>query len=346
MRLLFRSTNWLGDVVLSLPALRALRKGHPSAHLAVLCRPWVADLYRLRPEVDEVLVEDPAGKHAGGAGRRRLATSLRAARFDRAVILPRSFGTAWTVFNAGIPERIGYRGEGRGPLLTTALPFRRPAAEHEVFRHLALAVAAGGAADSLPDVSWHVPGGLAEIGRAVLMAAGWDGAPFLAAHVVSFANTAKRWPVDRFAETFERLAGEEALPVVLLGSRGERMANEEAASRLRRTRGIDLSGRTGLADLLGVLSLASLFVGNDSGVAHLANAVGIPTVVVFGPTDPEGTRPWDGPRGDGKKPRVAVVRRPPLCAPCRFRFCPIDHGCMRAVSPDDVVAACRAVRPD
>ena len=349
MRILVRSTNWVGDCVMSLPALRSLRAGHPDAHLAVHCRPSVADLYRLRPEVDEVLVEDSRGEHAGLAGRERFARDLAGKHFDLAVVLPRSFDSAWVPFRAGIPRRIGYRGELRSPLLTRALPFRPSPGEHESFRHLRLAEAAGGAtaaASALPDVSWSVGEAESRGGKARLAEAGWDGSPFVAAHLASFAHAAKRWDFVRFAALFDRLAVEEGLSVVLLGSAGEKGVNREAASLLRTAPVLDLSGRTSLPEVLGILSNASLFVGNDSGISHLSGSVGTPTVVVFGPTDPEGTRPWDGPRGDGRPSRVALVRRPPLCAPCRFRVCPIDHACMKAVAVEDVLAACRGVRPE
>ncbi len=339
MKILLRATNWVGDVVMSLPALGSLRRGFPDAHLAVLCRPWVAGLYGLRPEVDEVLVEDSRGEDAGIAGRERLAARIAEKGFDLAVVLPRSFDSAWVPFRAGIPRRVGYAAELRSPLLTTAVPLRPSPGEHEIFRHLRLAEAAGGAVETggaAHDVSWPVGKAEAASGRALLVEAGWDGSPFVAAHLASFAHAAKRWDLVRFAALFDRLAVENGLSVVLLGSGSERDVNRQAASFLLRAPSFDLSGRTTLPEVLGVLSHAALFVGNDSGISHLSAAVGAPTVVVFGPTDPEGTRPWDGPRADGRPARVAVVRRPPLCAPCRFRVCPLDHACMAAVSVEDV----------
>ena len=328
---------------MSLPALRALRSSFAKDHLSVLCRPWVADLYRLRPEIQEVLVEDPGGAHAGSDGRARLAAELRAKRFDRAIVLPMSFSTAWAVQRAGIPERIGYRAEGRGALLTRAV---RPASrhgEHQVWKHLRLVEAAGALMPAAPDISWTVGAEVRERARALLKEAGLAGSRFLAAHVASFEHAAKRWSLARFAEVFDRLAEQRGLAVALLGSAAEKRMNAEAASLLSRARAVDLSGKTRLPDVLGVLSEAALFVGNDSGLSHVAGAVGTPAVVVFGSTDPDATRPWDGPRGDRKPVRIAVVRRRTLCAPCRFDICPIDHACMRAVGVEDVLAAVERV---
>ncbi len=323
---------------MSLPALRALRASAPSDRLVVLCRPWVADLYRLLPEMDEVLVENPA-EHAGRAGLERLAAKLREARLDRAVLLPRSFVTAWTAFRAGIPERIGYRGELRSPLLTRAVPMRLSPGEHEVFRHLRLVEAAGARAEGPPDTSFPVEKELQRSARKLLDAAGGTGGPFAAAHVASFAHAAKRWSLARFGETFDALSERHGLSVVLLGSASEAAVNREAAAGARKARVLDLSGKSSLPEVLGVLSLASLFVGNDSGVSHLAGAAGTPTLVTFTSTDPDATRPWDGPRVDGRPARVAVARARPLCAPCRFRVCPIDARCQEELSVGSVLAA-------
>jgi heptosyltransferase-2 len=328
MKILLRATNWVGDVVMSLPALKALHAAFPRDRLTVLARPWVADLYRLRPEVDEILVEDPAGLHAGAEGRRRLAAELRAGNFDRVLLLPTSFGTAWAAQQAGIPERYGWASEGRGMLLTRALPRRLFRGRHQVWKHLLLVETAGAALPEAPDVSWTVSSQVAEAGRTCLAAAGWDGKPFIAVHLASFAHAAKRWDLPGFSELLDRLADEKRLSAILLGTAGEAAANAEAVALVRRARVLDLSGKSSLPEALGILSLARLFVGNDSGLAHLAGAVGTPTVVVFGPTDPDATRPWDGPRGDGKPVRIAVVRRRTACAPCRFDVCPLDHRCM------------------
>ncbi|MGA7992368.1 MAG: glycosyltransferase family 9 protein, partial [Thermoanaerobaculia bacterium] len=177
-----------------------------------------------------------------------------------------------------------------------------------------------------------------EAARARLAAAGVQG-PFVAAHVASFAHAAKRWDIARFSEVFDGLAARAGLPVVLLGSAGEKAVNAETASLAKKARVLDLSGATTLPEALGVLASARLFVGNDSGLAHLASAAGTPAAVVFGPTDPDATRPWDGPRADGKPVRLALVRRRTLCAPCRFDRCPIDHACMAGVTSEDVLGA-------
>jgi heptosyltransferase-2 len=339
MKTLVRATNWVGDVVMSLPAVRALRAADPKGRLAVLAREWVAELYRHLPEIDEVLVDSSKGDGADGTARERLVAEVKERGFDRAVILPTSFRTAWTLALARVPERIGYRGELRGALLTKAVGLSLAPGEHQVWKHLRLAAAAGAPHPAAPDVSWPVRDDVRESGRVRLGAAGWKAGPFVAAHVASFAHAAKRWDLARFAAVFDELASRRGLPVVLLGSAAEKPVNAAAAALATKARAFDLSGATTLPEALGVLAQARLFVGNDSGLAHLAGAAGTPSVVVFGSTDPEATRPWDGPRGDGKPVRLALVRRRTLCAPCRFAVCPIDHACMEGVSPGDVLKA-------
>jgi heptosyltransferase II len=339
VRTLVRATNWVGDVVLSLPAVRALRAADPRGALAVLARPWVAELYRLLPEVDEILLDESKGPDADPKARERLALEIRGGKFDRAVVLPTSFETAWTLARAGVPERIGYRGELRGALLTRAVRLVLGPGEHQVWKHLRLAAAAGAPLPAAPDVSWPVSAALREAARARLAEAGWKGGPFVAAHLASFAHAAKRWDLSRYAEVLDGLATRHGFASVLLGSADEKAVNAEAATRAKKAHVFDLSGATSLPEALGVLSEARLFVGNDSGLAHLAGAAGTPSVVVFGSTDPDATRPWDGQRGDKRPVRLAVVRRRTLCAPCRFDVCPIDHACMTGMTVEDVLAA-------
>jgi heptosyltransferase II len=343
VKTLVRATNWVGDVVMSLPAVRALRAADPKGTLAILARPWVAELYRLLPEVDEVVVDDTKGPSAGPGERARLVGEIRDARFDRAIIFPTSFQSAWTLARAGVPERIGYRGEWRGALLTRAAPLSLAPGEHQVWKHLRLAEAAGATHTNTPDVSWPVSDEARAAARARLAEAGWKGGAFAAAHVASFAHAAKRWPLDRFAAVFDDLAARRGLPVVLLGSSAEKPVNGEAAGLAKKARVFDLSGATSLPEALGVLAEAALFLGNDSGLAHLAGAAGTPSVVVFGPTDPDATRPWDGARKDGRPVRLAVVSRRTLCAPCGFAVCPIDHACMAGVFPAAVLFAAERV---
>jgi heptosyltransferase-2 len=320
-RVVVRAPNWIGDVVLSLGAVRDLRRNFPGARIEVLARPWVADLYRAVPEVDAV---------RGASGFRRDIAALRGA-FDAAVLLPNSFASAAQVLAAGIPERWGYATDGRGPLLT-----RRPAVppevrgESQVYYYRAMLAGVGLRVSATPDTSLACPGDWAAQGAALLEGGeGWIGL-----NPGAFYGGAKRWIPSRYAAAGDALARETGGRVAILGGAAERPLGEEIAAMMT-TEPRVLCGDTTLPALVGVLSRLRLLVTNDSGPMHLASALGVPLVAAFGPTDWRETAP--------RIPRHRIVRAEVECAPCMLRECPIDHRCMKRVAVDDVLRAARAV---
>lgn len=321
-RLLVRAPNWVGDVVLSLPALRDVRRAFAGARLEVLASPRVAELYRAVAEVDGV-------RESGGL--RADARALRGA-FDLALLFTNSFGTALAVARAGIPARWGYARDGRGLLLTRAP--RVPAAargrsEAEYYRLLLGAL--GLPVSEAVDAHLDCPPEWAARGRRLV--GDDDGAGFVGIGAGASFGGAKRWLPERFAAVGELLARETGAGIVLLGSPAERQLAEHVAAGLPRARVVNLCGATGLAELVGVVARLRLLVCGDSGPMHLAAALGVPVVAVFGPTDWRETAPL----GE----RCRLVREPVACAPCKLRECPIDHGCMRGVSVDRVLGAAR-----
>ncbi len=321
-RLLVRAPNWVGDVALSLPALRDLRRNFEGARIEVLARPWVAELYRAVPEIDDV--------HET-VGFRRDVSGLRD-RFDAAVLLPNSFGTALVAYLAGIPERWGYATDGRGRLLTRSARVPPEIRGHsEVYYYRAMLAGVGLSVSATCDSSltcppdWHDQG-TRHLGPA---AGGFIGLVPGAAF-----GSAKRWLPERYARVADRLGRETGASVAILGARGERAVAEGIASLLR-VPGRVLCGETTLGGLVGVLSQLRLLITNDSGPMHLAAALGVPVVAVFGPTDWRETAP----RG----PRCRLVREEVECAPCKQRECPIDHRCMTRITADRVLAEARAL---
>jgi heptosyltransferase-2 len=316
-RIVVRAPNWIGDVVLSLGAVRDLRRNFPRARLEVLARPWVADLYRAVSEVDAVRV---------ARGVRADADALRGA-FDAGVVLPNSFGTALTLRLAGLRERWGYATEGRRPLLTRAprVP-ERVRGRSQVYYYRAMLAGAGLHVSASPDVSLRCPPDWAERARAERLLGtdeGWVGV-----NPGAFYGTAKRWLPERFAAVADTLA-ERGARVALVGGPAERAIGEAIAAQMRAPARV-LCGETTVPELVGVLSRLRLLVTNDSGPMHLAAALGVPVVAVFGPTDWRETHPV----GDGHR----LVREPVHCSPCGLRECPIDHRCMRRVTVDRVLA--------
>jgi heptosyltransferase-2 len=337
MKILVRATNWVGDAIMALPALRAVRARFPEAEIAILALPYVADIYREQQICNQLLVYDPQGTHARFSGRERLAAELRAQKFDVALLLQNAFEAAWLSWRAGIPERIGYARDGRSVLLTTAVPVPKPGEipAHEKFYYLELLRRAGWLA-ALPDESFiSLTVSARNRGRAAeaLVEAGVRPQSLrLAIGAGASYGSAKCWPPERFAELANRLQRKTDADVILFGTAAETSVAQAIASGMNR-KPIYLTGRTDIADLPALLSQCHLFIGNDSGAMHVASAVGLPVVAVFGPTDPQGTAPVT--------PRCSIVQEKPYCSPCFLRRCPTDHRCMMAVTPDAVEAAVR-----
>jgi heptosyltransferase-2 len=335
-KVLVRAPNWLGDTVMSLPALRAVREALPHARLSVAARPSVADLYRRERAVDAVIARPRGGWRA----RRELARALKAERFDAAILLPNSFDSALVVWMAGIPDRIGYRRDGRGPLLTRAIPPPEPGEipRHERFYYLELLRRAG-LIERFPEsesIRLDDPEGAREAGLRRLAELGMA-APAVGISPGAAYGNAKRWLPERFAESAAALRPAAAL---VLGSASERPLCGVVAADLAR-RGVDarnLAGETTLAGFIELTAACRLFLTNDSGGMHIASALGVPTVAIFGATDDTTT----GPTG----PLVRVVREHAECGPCLLRECPIDHRCMTRVSAARVTAAARELQEE
>jgi lipopolysaccharide heptosyltransferase II len=316
-RILVRAPNWVGDVVLSLPALRDVRRRFPTARLEVLARPWVAELYRAVPEADAV---------SESRGHAADVASVRG-RFDLALLLPNSFGTALVPWRARVPERWGYATDGRGLLLTRSC--RVPPSgrgRSQVYYYRAMLEGLGLAVEGEPDASLACPAEWAARGRALL---GGDG-PWVGVNPGAFYGTAKRWPPERFAAAADLVARRAGAKVAIVGGAAERPLGEAIADELRAPTRV-LCGETALGDLVGVLSSLDLLLTNDSGPMHLAAALGTPLVAVFGPTDSTETAPVAS--------RARLVREDVECSPCLLRECPIDHRCMTRVGVDRVAAA-------
>ena len=338
MRLLIRATNWVGDAIMSLPALRAVRAKFPDAHIAVLARPYVADIYRDQQICDELIAYDAKAQHRGWRGRELLARQLRAKQFDVALLLQNAFDAAWLAWRSNIPERIGYARDGRSVLLTKApsVPKHGQIPPHEKFYYLELLRRAGWI-DNLPDdahICLQVPE--APTKRAALLLADAGARPQAVRVAVAAGasyGSAKCWPPERFAKVLNEIPGRDAIDVILFGTDAEAQVSETIKTGLRRPP-IDLTGKTRIADLPALLSQCHLFLGNDSGAMHVAAAVGLPVVAVFGPTDPDGTAPVT--------PRASIVQQKPYCSPCFLRHCPTDHRCMKAVTVELVERAVQA----
>ncbi|HUU15158.1 MAG TPA: lipopolysaccharide heptosyltransferase II [Terriglobia bacterium] len=333
-KIMVRATNWIGDAVMSFPALETLRARFPKAEIVVVAKSWVGELYWHHPAVSRQIVYSPEGRHRGPGGFWKLVQTLRAERFDLAILLQNAFHAAWMAWCARIPVRVGYARDGRSSLLTDAIEPPLPAAYgHQTQYYLQLLFRAG-LADK-PEAVREIRLAVQETEKAWatrhLIKLGLGGPRFLVGlNPGASFGPAKRWPAQRFAQLADRLIGGLHADVLIFGSREERPLAEEIARAMQHTPTV-LAGDTSLRQLMATLAQCRLVITNDSGPMHLAAALGVPVVAVFGSTDERAT----GPVGS----RTWVVNHPVDCSPCGLRECPIDFRCMNGLTVDDVYMA-------
>jgi heptosyltransferase-2 len=330
-RVVVRIPNWVGDAVMAVPALRELRRVLPQAHLTLVSRPGTADIFIEADFVDDVLVYDRQGL----AATWKQAREWRRRKFDLAILFQNAFEAAALAFLSGTPIRIGYGTDRRGLLLTHLPP---PPAwkddRHESFYYLNIVAELERLTkgDSLiltnePRFDLFMSEDRKMKASELLSTHGARAnTPLSLLCPGSINSRAKRWPAERYAELADRLF-EAGLNVALIGSPGELDVSTQVCDYARH-QPIVLTGKTSVAEATAIISIADLLVTNDTGPAHIAAALNTPTVVIFGPTNPLTTYPLSG--------SAEIIRRPPDCAPCMLRDCPIDHRCMTAITPADV----------
>ncbi len=334
-RFLVIGPSWLGDAVMAIPTYRALRRAFPDAHVAVLARGPVEALYESIPDVDEVVRYHRPPGAARFLAYTGLVRRLGEVAADTALVLPRSFGAAWTAVLSDAPRRIGYAAAGRDFLLTDPVEREESALRtHRVHYFQRLLRTLG--VEPAPEAPTLIvrPERALAAARMLEPLTGRDVGPIIALNPGANYGSAKQWPEERYVELARRLLGELDLGIVLVGAPGDHAVCDAIFHSLKDDRVLDLSGRTTVPELAAVLERCRFAVSNDTGAMHVAAAVGTPIVAIFGPTDPVTTRPY----GDGH----TIVREPVECSPCLLRSCPIDHRCMTRVEVDAVLAACVA----
>lgn len=332
MRILVKELNWLGDVVMSLPALHALHRAFPQSQISVLIKRPLASFFDGADWLKEVIPYDVSSGLAGVGDRKKIVETLRDRRFDLAVLFPKSFEAAFWAAMAGVPRRIGFATQGRSLLLTDRVAFgeelRR---EHQLFDYLHLLhetlAIAGDAVDCKPAV--HEPH--RDAMREWLRERRRRRGATIALAVAAAYGPAKEWPADHYATLIDLLAERHDAECVLVGGPAEVAKCEQVVS-LSRHGGLVAAGRTSVGEAMALLSLCDGFVGNDSGSMHVAGAVGIPTVGIYGSTNPARTSPL-GPRSIALYDRIE-------CSPCLERTCRFGHyDCLKRIDPQRVLEA-------
>jgi len=343
---LVRAPNWVGDAVMALPALRELRRIFAGSHITLAARPWVLGLFDGEQLADNLISLAGSGGIFGRAAHFvSEAARFRRERFDYAVLLPNSFGTALAARAGGAKKIAGYATDARRLLLDQVIPFE-PGFKtlHQVRYYLNIAahieteITGKSAVDFHCEPRLEVSEEQRQHARSMLerfgVGAGAGLGSILAINPGATNSSAKRWPAERFARTADHLNEREGFQTVVVGAAGDRPVAEEVA-RLMRTDAAVIAGETSIAELKAVLACAALVISNDTGTSHVSAALGVPTVVVFGPTEHVSTRPLSQ--------RSVVVRHDVECSPCMLRECPIDHRCMTRVEVDDVYVAAQAL---
>jgi len=335
-RVLVLAPNWLGDLVMALPAIADLRRRFPAAELAVAARRGVVDLFQLVPAIDRVVTLEWNGRCRSRGLFRDDVARLRALGADLAILLPNSLASAWLVTQAGVPERWGYRSDLRGRLLSRAVS--RPAGSmHQGAYYQYLTRELGIDSGPLEPVL-TVPETVTSAAARFLVERGWDTArPLVVCAPGAAYGSAKRWIPESMAQVVRNLVRERRATCVLVGSAADSSTTTEVRAAVgaeAEPHVIDAAGQTTLEMLAGVLALATSCVSNDSGAMHVAAAVGAPLVALFGPSNEYETAPLTR---EGR--RAAVLTRDVWCRPCMLRTCPIDHRCMKGITPERVYAA-------
>ncbi len=328
-RILIRATNWVGDVVMTMPALEAIRKNFPGSSITVIAKPWVMSLYENHPAVDKVIhFKKGRGYLADFFELIRVIGLIRRQTFDLAILFQNAIEAALLAYFGGVRFRVGYNTDGRGIFLTNRIIRSDEILKaHHIEYYLYILRAMGWEAINR-DPTVHVSEEYVKKARMLLNSKRIKPEDFL----IGFSpgaifGEAKRWPVDRFAKIGNWAVERWNSKVLVMGSRKEKKICDLLSYSMNHS-SFNLCGQTTLAEAIGFISQCDFFVTNDSGLMHIAAALGVPTLAIFGSTDPLAT----GPRG----PKTRIVKHEIECAPCLKPVCPKDFRCMLSIEPEEV----------
>lgn len=327
--ILIRATNWVGDAVMTLPALEAVSESFPSAKITVLARPWVAPLFENHPAVSDVMVFQKNESFIKDITEiRSLVESIKEKQFDLAILFQNAFEAAIIAYLGGVKNRVGFDSDGRGILLTHPIKRTNEIFKvHQVEYYLSIIKALGFKAESRNPVIYISEN---NFNRAddILKKNGINNDDFILGFAPGaiFGN-AKKWPPERFAEIGDIAAQRWGAKTIIFGSKKEKYIGSVVSNLMIHTP-VDFCGITSLEEAIAIISRCNFFVSNDSGLMHVAAALGVPTLAIFGSTDHIAT----GPRG----PKTRVIKHNIDCAPCLKQECPTDFKCMLSITPDEV----------
>lgn len=324
-KIFVRSTNWIGDAVMTTPALGRIRASFPQAEITIAANPVIAELLANHPTCDRIVCYDKKTVHRGFSGLWKFCSALRKESFDLAILLQNAIEAAIISFLAGIPKRAGYTTDGRAFLLTHRVRgWRKARRLHHTEYYLQMLAGLGIVGNGEKLCLRCTPEEI-ECAKRILGDGFW-----VAVNPGATYGSAKRWLPERFARVADSIAQEYGARILIIGGPGESDLGREVEAHME-SRPLNLAGKTSVRQLMALLSQCHQLITNDSGPMHVAAAFGVPIVAVFGSTDHTTTCPVGSP--------FRIVRKPVPCAPCLKTVCPKDHRCMTEIGADDVMEA-------
>jgi heptosyltransferase-2 len=330
MRIIVHMPNWIGDSILSFPALGNLGKSFPEAKIYLACHKRVANLFTGIDSIEKTII---LKDQSSFRGMNESLQELKKYNFDIGLLFTNSFSSALLFYLAKIPQRWGYSRDWRHIFLTKSVSIKKHGKPvHQVHYYLNL-LSGLGLETNTPCLSLPISPEEKNQARSLLLSHQInDQRPIVMFNPGAFYGTAKRWPAEKYAELARLLQKDLSAHILIIGSKDEVELAESIANSMA-TPAVILSGKTSLRKLAALMGLSDLLVTNDSGPMHMANALGTPVVALFGPTDPRSTKPYQDPS--------LYIKKEAPCWPCSYRECPFDHRCMTKISPEEVYRACR-----
>ncbi|MDH3393659.1 MAG: lipopolysaccharide heptosyltransferase II [Desulfobulbaceae bacterium] len=325
--ILIRSTNWIGDAIMTTPAVRTIRENFPSAHISILSHPWVADVFAASPHVDEIILYRKKDRHRGVSGIWRLGRTLADRHFDLAIYLQNAFEAALIGKLAAIPNRAGYTTDGRSLLLTHRAKIRREIKKvHQVHYYQDMLKQLGLTPGS-DELFLQLPP--ETIRWAHEFTTSHKSGPTIGLNPGAAYGPAKCWPAERYGMLAARLAKEHNATLLVFGTSADNTV-AEAIKAQSPDRIVNLAGKTNLSEAMALIGACDAFVTNDSGLMHVGAALKTPLVAIFGSTDSVAT----GPYADN----AVVIQKDLPCRPCLKTHCKSDFRCMTDISVDEIAA--------
>ena len=332
-KLLIRSTNWIGDAVMTTPAVRAIRKNFPNAKISLMAKPWVAPVFENNPHIDDIIFYN----FKGMTKTFKTAMMLEKYDFGAAILLQNAFEAAFIAYLAKIPIRIGYDTDLRNIFLTH--PVHRSSKIlrlHQTHYYNEILKGAGLKTDGT-SLELFLSSQDHNAALKILEDSNISETDFvIGINPSATYGSAKQWFPERFAQVSDRLGKRFGSKTIIFGGPNDRELGANIR-KMMKTQAVNLSGKTTLKEAMALIARCRLFITNDSGLMHVAAALNVNQVAIFGSTDFAATGPWS--------PRARVVRSFVNCSPCLETKCPFGHkDCMQKISVDRVFkTACHLI---